>query len=264
LAASRVFAREGPLLPRAAPAERVPSLPAERLYLDVYPGPAPGELSTYEDAGDGFAHEGGAYRRVTYRVERLADGARLRAAPAGGDQPAPARLLVIRVRRVDSAPQGATLDGEALVEHATEAALLAAGSGWYHDERDRAAVVAFPDREGFDLRLRYDPQLEAERPPVLLEVEVTVPEDTPPDTPIYVASDLDWGYHHPLERVDATTARGTMLAPRGGWFEYKYTRGGWDTVEKRGDCDEMGNRYGFGAALAPRRDTVATWADRCP
>jgi alpha-glucosidase len=263
LAASPMFAREGAIVPRSAPTERAAAIPEGPLYLDVYPGPAPSELSLYEDAGDGFAHEGGAFRRVTYRLERAAEGARLRAAPAGGDLPAPARLLVVRARRVDRPPQGATLDGEALVERPSVAALTAAGSGWYYDEPDRAMLVALADRGVLDLRLHYAPALEAERPPVLLEVEVTLPASTPADAVIHIASDLDWDTHHPLDRVDATTARGHLLAPRGGWFEYKYTRGGWDTVEKHGDCGEMRNRYGFGAATAPRRDTVAAWADRC-
>ena len=55
-----------------------------------------------------------------------------------------------------------------------------------------------------------------------------------------------------------------MELPRGEWFFYKYTRGGWETVEKWPGCAEADNRYGFAAAHPVRQDRVETWADWCP
>jgi len=52
--------------------------------------------------------------------------------------------------------------------------------------------------------------------------------------------------------------------PRGEWFLYKYTRGGWPTVEKWAGCLEATNRYAFGAAHPGKQDRVDVWADGCP
>jgi len=57
------------------------------------------------------------------------------------------------------------------------------------------------------------------------------------------------------------TAEALVQVPRGEWFWYKYTRGGWDTVEKWAGCVEASNRYDFGAAHPDKVDTVALWAD---
>jgi alpha-glucosidase len=61
-----------------------------------------------------------------------------------------------------------------------------------------------------------------------------------------------------------------VTVPRGAWFEYKYTRGGWPSVEKYPGCVEAKNRYAFGAVhtasldVAGKQDTVWAWADVCP
>jgi alpha-glucosidase len=57
---------------------------------------------------------------------------------------------------------------------------------------------------------------------------------------------------------------GEVLVPRGRWFEYKYARGDWDTVEKWSGCLEAGNRYALGAAHPGKSDRVDVWADACP
>ena len=50
--------------------------------------------------------------------------------------------------------------------------------------------------------------------------------------------------------------------PRGEWFEYKYTRGDWDSVEKGTGCSERPNRYRFGDPKS-QSDVVDAWRDRC-
>ena len=57
----------------------------------------------------------------------------------------PARSLLVRLRRVDHAPTAVRLDGASLDARADEAALLAAGSGCFWDDRDLALVALFPD-----------------------------------------------------------------------------------------------------------------------
>ena len=62
----------------------------------------------------------------------------------------------------------------------------------------------------------------------------------------------------------------TVTVPRGAWFEYKYARGAWNSVEKWPGCAEASNRYAFGAVHAldwdhaGKDDEVWQWADLCP
>ena len=246
LAALPTFARAGAIVPRWPRGRAIGHAgesDGEVLELEVFPGP-PSELVLHEDDGDGY----GDHRRVRYALAATADGARLTAERAGGARPAPARTLRIRVRRVDRRPSEVRLDGRPV-------------DGWTWDDNDRALIVELADRDAFALDLRYDPALEAPAPPVTVAIEVTLPPGTPADATIHVASSATGWAHQPLERVDATTARGALEVERGAWFEYKYSRGSWDTVEKHADCAEAANRYRFGAADDAQRDVVARWRD---
>ena len=49
----------------------------------------------------------------------------------------------------------------------------------------------------------------------------------------------------------------TVEVPLGAWVEYKYARGGWDTVEKDAECDEVRNRFVFAAGGAAVDDEIA-------
>jgi predicted alpha/beta superfamily hydrolase len=65
-----------------------------------------------------------------------------------------------------------------------------------------------------------------------------------------------------LDRIDATHWAASVDLPCGASFEYKYTRGSWDTVEKAADGSELGNRSGR-ASDDPTivDDVVESWAD---
>lgn len=97
-------------------------------------------------------------------------------------------------------------------------------------------------------------------PPVAVTFEVRVPSDSPGDIAVAVSA-AGWT-HVPLVRVSPELARGTVMVPRGEWFEYKYTRGGWETVEKGGGCSERPNRHRLGAPRG-QTDVVTAWRDRC-
>src|SRR5262249_40682590 len=124
------------------------------------------------------------------------------------------------------------------------------------------ATVA--DAPAIDLVFRYDTAIADPRPPVAIAFEAHVPLDTPMTSPITVATSANGWTHVPLTWVAPGVVRGSLAVPRGEWVEYKLARGGWDTVEKAGDCTERPNRYRFGAANLPQVDAVATWRDRCP
>lgn len=268
-AALPVWVRAGAVIPRQDPAPSHAGVPAGPLYLDVYPAADATTTSVlYEDEGDGFAFaEAARYARTVFTLRGRADGATLTATREGAWTP-PARPVVVRVRRVDAAPAGVTKDGAALPARASYDDLRTGGEGWWWDEDDRAAVLAFPDPGpgGFALALEYDPTVTDPRPPVRVPLVVQLPAGTPRDTAIHVATSADgWATHQPLAwGPGPDEAHGTVLVPRGEWFEYKYTRGGWETVEKWPACEEATNRYSFGAAHPSKHDTVYGWRDWCP
>ena len=130
------------------------------------------------------------------------------------------------------------------------------------EQRAAARGVA---RAELPLTARYDTALRDARPDVDVTLDVTVPDGTPRDRPIYVATSANGWTHAPLAWNARTgRAEGTVRVPRGQWFFYKFTRGDWGTVERYPDCSEASNRYGFGAAWPVRSERVFTWRDRCP
>ena len=137
--------------------------------------------------------------------------------------------------------------------------------GWRWDDNDRALRLRGVTLDALPLRARYDTALREPRPEVEVRFDVTVPDGTSRATPIFLATSANGWTHAPMT-WDAVTGHvvGVARVPRGQWFFYKFTRGGWDTVERYPDCSEANNRYSLGAAGAPRRERVWTWRDRCP
>ena len=244
LQALPTFLREGAIVPGGGRG-------GDPLVLDVHPGAMPGAFVLHEDAGDGAAYTTGDRRNVSYLVERTASGAILRAERAGGTRPVPARELRVRIRPVDGPVHGVDVDG----------APLGAGA-WWHDPNDRALWIVLPDRDDVTIEASYDQALSPALR-VRVPVEVELPPGTPADQVIHLASSATGWTHVPLTRIDATHARGELEVDRGAWFFYKYSRGGWDTVEKDGACGEISNRYRFGAADDRQVDVVARWRDGC-
>ncbi len=231
LAALPIYARAGAIVP------------SDDLTIDVYPGAAPSSFALYEDDGGSLA---GPAAHVAIAVEPRADGARV---TLQRDAAAPARDVTVRVHRVDGAVGEVDLDGAAIAAS--------------YDADDRSLAATVPDATSHELVFHYDPAIADPSPPVGVTFEVHVPADTPTTSPIFVASSATGWSQVPLAWVAPGVARGRIVATRGDWIDYKYTRGGWDTVEKLADCSEAPNRTRLGAATA-RVDTVATWRDRCP
>lgn len=197
------------------------------LDLDVYPA---AEASGFTIVEDG--------KRTRAELVAQPDGASL---SLTHDGPAPARTVTVRVHRVDG-----TITS---VEGATE----------FH-AGDRSLVASTADADALVLRFHYDPTITELRPPVGVTFEVHVPANTPGT--ICVASSATGWTHEPLAWVAPGVARGTIDVSRGDWLDYKITRGGWETVEKQGNCAERTNRTAFGSA-ATQTITVANWRDRC-
>jgi alpha-glucosidase len=232
LAALPLYVRTGAILPSTGD--------AGELVLDVYPDAA-SSFSIYEDDGGSLA---GPSARTLVSLAATPDGAQISLARTGDHAP-PARNVVIRVHRVDGAVTGVD------------------GASFIYDADDRAIVATVADAPALELAFHYDAAIADPRPPVAVTFEVHVPTDTPMSSPITVATSANAWTHVPLTWVAPGIARGSLAAPRGEWLEYKFGRGGWDTVEKAAGCVELPNRYRFGAAHLPQIDTVATWRDRC-
>jgi alpha-glucosidase len=266
LAALPAFLREGAILPRSDAMQWTSQKPVDPLWVDLFPGPDESRFALYEDAGDGFEYsDSDAFRRVEYTLAAEADGATFRSASRSGKLASPARRLIARFRRVDAAVSRVELDGKPLAKSAGVEALLAGGSGWALDENDRTLLVALDDRDAFVLRAFFDPSVSELRPAVKVLLEVEVPADTPAGETIHIATSVAGWTHAPMTwTATPGVARIELVVPRGEWFFYKYTRGGWDSVEKWAGCEEATNRYAFGAAPTAQKDSVSLWADRCP
>ncbi|MCC6995160.1 MAG: alpha-glucosidase [Deltaproteobacteria bacterium] len=247
LAALPMLVRAGAVLPTRPFAATTTATAAGPLSWQIYPVAAGTSVMSdlAEDAGDGALTP--ARRRIT--VTRLGDRTRITVEALGGEYAPPARMLQLRLHRVDHAPTAALLDGVPI--------------SFSHDARDLSVEVEVADRPTFTVEVVGDDSLLAPAPPVAMEVRIELPAGTPMTTPVTLASDA-WGWTHmPLVRSSATLATGTVSIPRGTWFHYKVTRGDWATVEKGAGCVEMTNRYRLAASSTVISDTVATWRDIC-
>jgi alpha-glucosidase len=267
LASLPLWVREGAIVPREAPALWTAQPKSTVLHLDVWPAATATTFTRYEDDGASRDWESGVFARTVYTLVRTSTGARLTTAPRTGTYVPAARPLIVKVQRVDHLPTAVMANGVAVPNvgslAAIDAAAAAGTSAWTWDERDLALVVTVPDRDGLDLDFAYDPSLVALAPPVSMELWVTVPTGTPTGAPIDFASSANGWSHQPLG-WDGARAHAVVSVPRGEWFFYKYSRGGWSTVEKWPGCVEATNRYARGVAHPAKEDTVYGWADWCP
>jgi len=134
--------------------------------------------------------------------------------------------------------------------------------GWAWDDRDLSLLAAFPDRDGFQALFSYDPAI-TPAPTVLKRFVVHLPPGTDPGEVHIAGTFSDWAQVPMEPGPEPLLAVALVPVPRGEWFWYKYTRGGWDTVEKWAGCEEASNRYEFGAAHPDKADIVSLWADSC-
>ncbi len=264
LAALPCFVREGAIIPRGPAMRFTDEGPLSPLSLDVYPSSEPSTFSLYEDDGDSFAFETGAFARTTYSLQRTSTGATL-TGRREGSLTVPTRALVVRIHRVDRPPTSVKVDGAELSAVADEAGLSATPQGWWWDSRDLSLVVRFADVASFRLEATYDVALAGAAPPVLVRFEVAVPAGTPTTSTVFITSNANGWTHRPLAWVrPGELAAGELSVPRGTWFFFKFTRGGFETVEKWPNCQEASNRYAFGGATPVRREQVFGWRDQCP
>ncbi|MCB9793150.1 MAG: alpha-glucosidase [Alphaproteobacteria bacterium] len=250
LASLPIFLRAGGLVATRDPAGSAPEGLADPLILELAPTEGAVPHSLVEEAGPGDA---AAPERLRTAFVLSGDDMGASLVAARDSALGAGRQVELRFRRVDHAPESVHLDGVALTE----------GSDWWWDEADLSLRVRFAEpAAGWRVEARYDPTLVEAAPPVAVPLRVQVPEGTPTDAPVYVTHDADGWQMHALSWEDGV-AVGSVTVPRGAWFEYKYTRGDWCSVEKWPECQEAENRYAFGSARLEKADVVYGWRDWC-
>ena len=264
LQALPVYLREGAIVPMAQLMMYSDESPVDPLTLELFPGEKPTSFTLYEDDGVSLNHQQGASSSIVYTIQKTPGGARLTASPRTGSLVPPPRRLVLRLRPVDSDAAAVTLSGELLPQLDGQETFAQAPQGWHHDANDRSLWVTFNDHDNFQVEFHYNPAVSASIPDVLVPMQVEVPPGTPTGSPIHIATSAAGWAQQPLQwSDDFSFAFGQVAVARGQWFEYKYTRGGWDTVEKWSGCVEAENRYHFGKALPVKKDSVVIWSDQC-
>ncbi len=271
-----LWLRAGAIVPRGPVRQWAAQAVAGPLDLDVVPGPQPSQFTLHQDAGDGAADT--PVRDTLLTLQPTALGTELAAAvQPGATFVPPPQAWRVRFWRLDTAPSAVWLGTQA-VPQVADAKLANAALGWSWDGNERSLVVALPASAlATAWTLRIDHPQTPDGPPLLpaaaidVPLTVQVPAGTPTAGPIYVAHSANGWQQQPLTWTGKLgEATGLVTVPRGQWFEYKYTRGDWTTVEKYPGCVEAKNRYAFGAVhtasldVAGKQDTVWTWADKCP
>lgn len=247
-----VFVRANAVIPRVEPAAHT-ALLAATPALDLYPvaGAPAGSLTLYSDDGETMAYARGDFFAQPVTLSAQPDHASLALGARSGTRAPPPGPWVLRFHNVAAAPTEVTAGGAPL-----------ATTRWSYD---RAATVVTVTLDALAaVTVRYDARVPV-TPQVTVRFEATLPAGTPMEAPVYMATSVT-GWRADgvrMTRVDATHATAELTVEAGTAVGYKYTRGGWSTVERAAGCAERANRTRR-AGDAVVGDVVTAWADRCP
>ena len=273
-----LWLREGAIVPRGPLRQWAEQPVAGPLDLELVRGSLKTQFVLRED--DGISAEDAPWRKTLLQLTPLTGGVQFAAAVQPGStwQPA-AQPWRLHLWRVDHEPTAVTLNGNPMTKLAD--GLTAAQNGWSWDANERTVTVRLdgsawslwptPLQPALKVEVLYDTSWTELVPTVDVPLRVKVPAGTPPGSTISVAHSANNWQQVALAWNAATgLATGTVTVPRGAWFEYKYARGAWNSVEKWPGCAEASNRYAFGAVHAldwdhaGKDDEVWQWADLCP
>ena len=259
-----MWLRQGAIVPRGPAKQWATQDVAGPLDIDLVPSPQPSQLPLVQDAGDGAPD---APRRIVL-LERTTDkqGTRFTATvQPGANWTPPLQAWRIRLWPLASAPASVMVNSKPL-----------APAAWTWDGNEQSVVVTVQPPEAqipagsLQVVVAYATQALPNAPTVDVPLTVQVPANTPFGSTIYVAHSGNNWQQQPLTWTGKPgEATGMVTVPRGQWFTYKYTRGGWNSVEKYPGCVEAKNRYAFGAVhtasldAAGKQDAVWAWADLC-
>ena len=144
LASLPMFVREGAIVPRGPVMPWTDAAAIDPLTLEVWPGAGATTFTVYEDSGDGYDYEDSGYAATTWTLQGSSTGATLSSQRVGTHAIAD-RSVRVHVRPVDVGPTAVRLDGAAVADVGSWAALETATAGWWWDETDRSLWVVVPD-----------------------------------------------------------------------------------------------------------------------
>ncbi len=138
-----VFVRAGAIIPKGPVTQYVDAEPLRDVRLHLYPGPA-ASFTLYEDDGVSLQYRSGAFLRTEIGREDLADGMRCEIQRKDGAWTPPAgRHWWFEFHQTARTPTAVTVNGEAVPQVASEAALWGVARGWAI--AGRRVVVRVPD-----------------------------------------------------------------------------------------------------------------------
>jgi alpha-glucosidase len=125
-----VFVRAGAVIPKAPVMPYVDASPLRNVFLHLYPGPST-TFTLYEDDGVSLQHASGAFLRTDITREDRTDGFFCAIRRAGGTWTAPAgRHWWLEFHATSQMPTSIDVNGEAVPQVASEAALWGVDRGW--------------------------------------------------------------------------------------------------------------------------------------
>jgi alpha-glucosidase len=149
-----LFVRAGAILPLRGLEQYVGELPRNPLTLTVYPGAAGGYLLYQDDGVSTRAEQNGEYRTTRVSHEPFQGGRRVRVAREH-DRFTPPETFYRVALLGSAAPQAVTLNGAALANAGSAAALDASPvSAYYHDGAGAATVVKVIDQGDAAIEVR--------------------------------------------------------------------------------------------------------------
>ncbi len=122
-----LFVRSGSILATQPVEQYVGQRPIQEIRLDIFPAQEPAEFTVYDDDGETYDYEKGAYLRQQITAEKQGDAIQITAAGATGSYPSSLRSYLLRIH---AAAGSVTINGKPLQPANEPAAELTADQNW--------------------------------------------------------------------------------------------------------------------------------------
>ncbi len=140
-----LFARGGAIIPTQQLVQYTDQVPINPLTFLIYPD-GNSSRQYYEDDGESFAYQHGAYLLERVSVSQRRTGVTVRISARQGLYTPPPRALALKIFDQRVPPRAAILNGHSLPRETSLSLLNRAKQGWYYDVDSGIVQVRFPDR----------------------------------------------------------------------------------------------------------------------
>lgn len=148
-----ILVRDGAIIPMGPVTQYADQVPISELNLKLYPGSGQSSFTMFEDDGIGWGYQAGSSALTTYAFTTTGASMALDISGRSGSYVPAARHYLVELKRWSTSPQFVALDGAALTQYASRAALNVVDYGWYYDSVSDVLYARFPD-SGADMALR--------------------------------------------------------------------------------------------------------------